>query len=91
MSAATGEVYRIAWLPGTDVLHGTCHCGAAHAAQDPVQMWEWMLGHPEGHRPPSPAENPGHTGNTGNTGNTEGSLGDDSTGNTGNGSDGRAA
>ncbi|MFE2067066.1 hypothetical protein ACFXDH_32605 [Streptomyces sp. NPDC059467] len=52
MSTATGEVYRIDWLPGTDVLHGTCHCGAEHTAQDPVEMWEWMLGHPEGHQPP---------------------------------------
>ncbi|MGC5566272.1 hypothetical protein ACPYPG_25940 [Streptomyces sp. FR-108] len=51
MSSATGEVYRIDWLPGTDVLHGTCHCGAEHTAEDPVAMWEWMLGHPEGHTP----------------------------------------
>lgn len=51
MSSPTGEVYRIDWLPGTDILHGTCHCGAEHAAQDPIEMWEWMLGHPEGHRP----------------------------------------
>jgi hypothetical protein len=48
----TGEIYRIDWLPGTDVLHGTCHCGAEHTAQDPVGMWEWMLGHPGGHQPP---------------------------------------
>ncbi|WP_181807743.1 hypothetical protein [Streptomyces shenzhenensis] len=48
----TGEIYRVDWLPGTDVLHGTCHCGAEHTAQDPVGMWEWMLGHPEGHQPP---------------------------------------
>ncbi|MER7837793.1 hypothetical protein ABTY98_18285 [Streptomyces sp. NPDC096040] len=52
MSTPTGEIYRIDWLPGTDVLHGTCHCGAEHTAQDPVEMWEWMLGHPEGHQPP---------------------------------------
>ncbi|MFD0307034.1 hypothetical protein [Streptomyces sp. NPDC127119] len=51
MSSCTGEVYRIDWLPGTDVLHGTCHCGAEHTAEDPVAMWEWMLGHPEGHMP----------------------------------------
>ncbi|SOE07843.1 hypothetical protein [Streptomyces sp. Ag109_G2-15] len=51
MSTPTGEIYRIDWLPGTDLLHGTCHCGAQHTAQDPVEMWEWMLGHPEGHRP----------------------------------------
>ncbi|WP_128801394.1 MULTISPECIES: hypothetical protein [unclassified Streptomyces] len=50
-NSPTGEIYRIDWLPGTDTLHGTCHCGAEHTAQDPVAMWEWMLGHPEGHRP----------------------------------------
>ncbi|KOV61964.1 hypothetical protein [Streptomyces sp. MMG1121] len=48
---ATGEVYRVDWQPGTDLLRGICHCGAGHTAQDPVAMWEWMLGHPEGHRP----------------------------------------
>ncbi|CAL9361148.1 hypothetical protein SUDANB6_00665 [Streptomyces sp. enrichment culture] len=48
---ATGEVYRIDWVPGTDVLHGTCHCGAGHTAGDPVAMWEWMLAHPRGHQP----------------------------------------
>ena len=51
MSARTGEVYRVDWVPGTDVLHGTCHCGAEHSAEDPVAMWEWMLAHPQGHRP----------------------------------------
>jgi hypothetical protein len=45
------EIYRVDWLPGTDVLHGTCHCGAEHASQDPIEMWEWMLAHPEGHEP----------------------------------------
>lgn len=55
-------VVRIAWLPGTDVLVGTCHCGAEHEAQDPVSMWEWLLAHPDGHEPrpaaaaPPPAE-----------------------------------
>ena len=47
--AATGQVYRIEWFPGTDLLHGTCHCGAGHTDLDPVEMWTWMLGHPEGH------------------------------------------
>ncbi|MFF3411930.1 hypothetical protein ACFYW8_38415 [Streptomyces sp. NPDC002742] len=51
MTGQTGEIYRVDWLPGTDVLHGTCHCGAEHTAQDPVAMWEWMLAHPEGHEP----------------------------------------
>ncbi|CAM5546614.1 hypothetical protein [Streptomyces aurantiogriseus] len=50
-SAGPREIYRIDWLPGTDILHGTCHCGAEHTAQDPIEMWEWMLGHPEGHQP----------------------------------------
>jgi hypothetical protein len=49
----TAEVYRIDWVPGTDVLHGTCHCGAERSGQDPVEMWEWMLSHPVGHLPSS--------------------------------------
>lgn len=47
-------VVRIEWLPGTDVLVGTCHCTARHEAEDPVQMWEWLLSHPEGHVPAGP-------------------------------------
>ncbi|KUO05771.1 hypothetical protein [Streptomyces caeruleatus] len=47
----TGEIYRIDWLPGTDILHGTCHCGREHTSQDPIEMWEWMLAHPQGHQP----------------------------------------
>ncbi|MDH6515276.1 hypothetical protein M2164_001753 [Streptomyces sp. SAI-208] len=50
-AASTGEVYRIDWLPGTDTLRGTCHCGREHTSQDPVEMWEWMLAHPNGHSP----------------------------------------
>ena len=47
----TGDrVYRIHWVPGTDTLHGICHCGAEHTAEDPVEMWEWLLAHPEGHQ-----------------------------------------
>ncbi|WP_199920576.1 hypothetical protein [Streptomyces sp. NRRL S-481] len=37
-AAGPREIYRIDWLPGTDVLHGTCHCGREHTAQDPVEM-----------------------------------------------------
>lgn len=48
-------VVRIEWLPGTDTLVGTCHCTARHEAEDPVQMWEWLLAHPEGHLPARPA------------------------------------
>jgi hypothetical protein len=50
-AGATGEIYRIDWLPGTDTLHGTCHCGREHTSQDPIEMWEWMLAHPNGHAP----------------------------------------
>ena len=32
--------------PGTDRLHGVCHCGAEREAEDPVEMWEWLLGPP---------------------------------------------
>ena len=45
----TGEIYRVDWVPGTDVLRGTCHCGREHTAPGPVEMWEWMLAHPRGH------------------------------------------
>lgn len=41
------SVVRIHWLPGTDRLLGTCHCGAQHGSEDPVEMWEWMLAHPD--------------------------------------------
>ncbi|WP_262700519.1 MULTISPECIES: hypothetical protein [Streptomyces] len=47
----TAEVYRIDWLPGTDVLHGVCHCGAERTSEDPVELWQWMLAHPSGHHP----------------------------------------
>ncbi|MBC9718768.1 hypothetical protein H9Y04_40200 [Streptomyces sp. TRM66268-LWL] len=46
---ATAEVYRVDWQPGTDLLHGVCHCGAEHVEEDPVALWQWMLAHPEGH------------------------------------------
>lgn len=57
-AAASGEVYRVDWVPGTDLLHGTCHCGTEHTAQDPVEMWEWMLAHPE--HPGHPAVHEAH-------------------------------
>ncbi|OQD56208.1 hypothetical protein BM536_007745 [Streptomyces phaeoluteigriseus] len=80
MSSPTGEVYRVDWLPGTDVLHGTCHCGAEHAAQDPVEMWEWMLAHPEGHRPPGPGGTGASTENSGNPGSNAGDTVDEDNG-----------
>jgi hypothetical protein len=42
-------VYRIQWELGTDLLVGVCHCGAEHESEDPVELWEWLLAHPEGH------------------------------------------
>lgn len=59
-SGPTGEVYRIDWLPGTDTLHGTCHCGREHRSQDPIEMWEWMLAHPQGHQPPTDQAHQAH-------------------------------
>lgn len=48
--AVTGLINRIDWEPGSDLLRGTCHCGARHTCDDPVAMWTWLLGHPDGHR-----------------------------------------
>ncbi|WP_405084214.1 hypothetical protein [Microbispora sp. NBC_01389] len=45
-------------MPGTDRLHATCFCGAEREFDDPVVLWDWLLGHPEGHRArPAGAEN----------------------------------
>jgi hypothetical protein len=46
-------VYRIHWKLGTDLLIGVCHCGAEHESEDPVELWEWLLAHPEGHTVPA--------------------------------------
>lgn len=43
-------LYRIEWVPGSDLLVGFCFCGAVHESEDPVEMWAWLLGHPDGHR-----------------------------------------
>jgi hypothetical protein len=40
-------VNRITWRAGTDLLVGTCHCGAVGEAEDPVAMWAWLLAHPD--------------------------------------------
>jgi hypothetical protein len=47
-------INRIHWRLGTDWLVGVCHCGAEHESDDPVELWEWLLGHPEGHQPRQP-------------------------------------
>jgi hypothetical protein len=49
---ASPAVFRVHWVPGTDHLLGTCHCGAEYTADDPVELWAWLHGHPVGHRPP---------------------------------------
>ena len=58
---AGGTVNRITWLPGTDRLLGTCHCGAMGEAEDPVAMWQWLLAHPEHSEHPERPGRPGHS------------------------------
>jgi len=43
--------FRVAWVPGSDRLHGICHCGADRVSEDPVELWTWLYDHPVGHRP----------------------------------------
>ena len=43
---AVTAVYRVDWMPGTDRLRGTCHCGATGEAADPAVIWQWLLAHP---------------------------------------------
>ncbi|MBP2366571.1 hypothetical protein [Pseudonocardia parietis] len=45
------RVHRIHWVLGTDLLCAVCHCGAEQLFDDPVVLWEWLLGHPDGHHP----------------------------------------
>ena len=43
----SATVYRVVWSPGSDRLLGVCHCGAEREADDPVELWRWMLAHPD--------------------------------------------
>jgi hypothetical protein len=43
--------YRITWIPGQDRMLGICHCGAEQISEDPIELWLWLLGHPDGHHP----------------------------------------
>ena len=43
------QVYRVVWKLETDVLVGYCWCGEPHESDDPIELWEWLLAHPEGH------------------------------------------
>jgi hypothetical protein len=45
--SADPAVYRVVWIPGSDHLLGVCHCGAERDAEDPVQVWQWLLAHPD--------------------------------------------
>jgi len=54
------SVYRIVWLPGTDTLIGYHPSGASHEAQDPIELWEWLLNYPgDGDDEPGPGEGSG--------------------------------
>jgi hypothetical protein len=44
------RVYRIHWVLGTDRQRAVCFCGADRIFDDPVELWEWLLGHPDGHQ-----------------------------------------
>ncbi len=48
MQGAT-VTYRVEWVPGTDRLLGYCQCGAQHESEDPIELWQWLTGHPVGH------------------------------------------
>lgn len=43
------RVQRIHWVLGTDLLQAVCHCGAERTFDDPVELWDWLLAHPDGH------------------------------------------
>lgn len=43
------SVYRVVWQLHTDVLVGYCWCGTAHESVDPIELWDWLLGHPDTH------------------------------------------
>lgn len=45
--ALPGGVLRVRWVPGTDRLLGVCYCGAQREFEDPVELWDWLLEHPE--------------------------------------------
>jgi hypothetical protein len=38
---------RVVWSPGSDHLTGVCHCGAEYRAGGPIEVWQWLLAHPD--------------------------------------------
>ncbi|MFR9801470.1 hypothetical protein ACL02T_04090 [Pseudonocardia sp. RS010] len=55
------RVYRIHWVLGTDRLRAVCHCGSERIFEDPVELWEWLLAHPDGHEPTDTGAGPAPT------------------------------
>jgi len=49
LTSHTPESLRVVWVPGTDRLLGICHCGAQRQAGDPIEVWQWLHGHPVDH------------------------------------------
>ncbi|MBF4161328.1 hypothetical protein [Nocardioides acrostichi] len=43
------RVYRVVWKLHTDVLVGYCWCGESQEAEDPIELWTWLLDHPDTH------------------------------------------
>lgn len=39
--------FQVVWEPGSDLLIGVCHRGAEDRATDPVEIWHWLLSHPD--------------------------------------------
>jgi hypothetical protein len=52
------SVYRIHWVPGTDQLHGVCFCGAQRRFEGPVELWDWLVSHPDHPGHPSDPDHP---------------------------------
>lgn len=42
-------VVRVHWVLGTDLLRAVCHCRAERLFDDPVELWAWVVAHPDGH------------------------------------------
>ncbi len=43
------HVYRVVSQLGTDLLVGHCWCGESRSAQDPIELWQWLIAHPDTH------------------------------------------
>ena len=51
-------VFRVVWKLNTDVLVGYCWCGTPHEATDPIELWDWLLAHPDTHGPADGSRTP---------------------------------